>query len=229
MAKKTKRKPRRKVKRKRKVRRKVERYAGRTEEEWRDWGEKFGKRMDKVGREFGEEMEDLGERFGRHMERRSKRWERRWKNWWFRTFDVIGPIIKSVFGIVFVVFGILMLNLINLPFGSDFIAAVSSFLFTNLHWFFAAFLIFGYSDYFSEKYPRTYWIISPIANSIGVIIVVWISIWMLNLINTSVGSSVIAAISNFLHANLLAIFVLSLMLGYVVVIIKEFIIDVLKF
>jgi len=217
MAKKRKIKPKKK--------RKVKRYAGKTEEEWRDWGEKFGKRMDKRGKEFAEEMEDFGKRFGIYMEYKGKKWEREWKTWWFKTFGFIGPLIGSIFGIICVAVGIFVLNLINLPLGSGFISQVSNFLFTNIHWFFAVFLFFGYSDYFSKRYRKNYWMVSPIISSIGIVIVVWISIWALNLINTYVNSTLITSLSNFLYVNLWGIFVVFLILGYAVVVIKKMIIS----
>lgn len=228
---KTKRKPGKRVKKRKKVRKrtrkKTEKYCGKTEEEWRKWGEQFGKRMEREGEQFGGEMEDWGKKFGKRMERRGKRMERRWKNWWYRTFGPVWPLISSAFGIVFVVIGIFALNLVNLPLGSSFIAAISDFLFRNLQWFFAAFVFFGYTDYFSQRYPRTGRIISPITNSLGLVIAAWIASKVLDLINTSLGSSLIASISRFLSENLVGIFVFFLVLGYAFVLIKRFISDVL--
>lgn len=204
-----------------KPKRNVKRHANKTEDEWRDWGDKFGKRMNKRGKEFGEEMRDLGERLGKKMERRSKKWEKEWKDWWFTTFGFIGPLIGSVFGIICLSVGILALNLINLPLESNFISGVSNFLFKNLHWFFTAFLFFGYTDYFSKRFSETYWIVSPIVTSVGVVIVIWISVWILNLINAYVSSSIITSLSNFLYVNLLGIFFLLLVFGYALVVIKK--------
>lgn len=195
------------------------------EEEWKDWGEKFGKRMEKRGKDFAEEMQDLGERFGRRMDRRDKEWKYRW----FGVFGFIGPLIGSILGVVFLGILIWLLKFINLPLNSSFISSVSNFLFVNLHWFFAVFLFFGYSDYFSKRFHITFWIVSPITTSIGTIIVIWISTWVLNLINASVQSSLIASVSNFLRANLLSLFIIFLVLGYVIVIIKKLIMSLWRF
>lgn len=195
------------------------------EEEWKDWGEKFGKRMEKRGKDFAEEMQDLGERFGRRMDRRDKEWKYRW----FGVFGFIGPLIGSILGLVFLGILIWLLKFINLPLNSSFISSVSNFLFVNLHWFFAVFLFFGYSDYFSKRFHTTFWIVSPITTSIGTIIVIWISTWVLNLINASVQSSLIASVSNFLRANLLSLFIIFLVLGYVIVIIKKLIMSLWRF
>lgn len=210
-------------------RKKPERYAGKTEEEWRDWGENFGKWMDKRGREFGEEVSDLGERFGKHMERRSKEWEGERREWWFTTFGFIGPLIGSIFGIILLIVGIYVLNFLNLVLASDFISAVSNFLYVNLYLFFAIFLFTSYNEYFSKRYHRDYWIVSPIATSIGIAIAIWIAIWVLNLINTVPNSHLITSVANFLSVNLLGIFIIFLVLGYVVVVVKKFLIDMLRF
>lgn len=215
----------------------VKKYAGKTEEEWRDWGGEFGKRLDKGGREFAEEMEDLGERlnkhfkshreewgerFGRRMERRSREWGKRWDNWWFGTFGFVAPLISSIIGIMLLAFGIVLLDFIYLYVRSSFILAVSDFIFTNLHWFFAASLLFGYSNYFSKMYNKTYWIVSPIIHSTGIVIVIWILIAVLNLINEYAMSNFIAVVSNFLYSNLLGIFFVLVILGYIWVIFRNF-------
>lgn len=200
---------------------KIKRYRDMDEE---DWGEKFGRRMEKRGREFGEEMEDLGERFSRKMERKHKMWGREGRNWWFRTFGFIGPLLGSILGIVFLAVGILVLNFLNLFLGSSFITSVSNFLFANMYIFFAIFIFSGYNDYFSKRY-RSYWVVSPITAGISVVIAFWILSWAISLINTVPKISVLTSISNFLFANLLGIFLLVVVLGYVVVFIKKLIFD----
>ena len=172
---------------------------------------------------FAEEIEAIAENFSKRMERKGKKWEKKYRDWWFRNFGFIGPIIGSIFRLVFLGLGIWMLNLINLALRSSFILAISNFLFRNLHWFFGVFLFFGYSEYFSKRFPKTYCIFSPIVISIGIIFVIWVSIWILNAINTFAGSSVIASVSNFLYVNLSGMFVLFLVLGYAVKFIKKFI------
>lgn len=203
--------------------REVKKYAGKTEEEWRDWGEKFGKRMEQRGREFGEEMEDLGERFGKHFEHRAKEWKKECRDWWFFSFGFIGPLIGSIFGIICLAFGIWILKFVNLPLNSNFISALSNFFITKMHWFFAFFLFFGYSDYFNKRYQKTFWLVSPVFNSVGIVIVIWVVTWLLNLINGFINSSAISFVSRFLYLNLTGIFFVFLVLGYAIVFIKKFI------
>jgi len=200
-------------KRKRKPKKKVRRYR-KKEEDFGDWVEKRSK-------EFAEEMEDIGKRFGIQIEREAKKWEKEESEWWFRNFGFIGPLIGSIFGLVFIVFGIWILNLINVPLRSGFISTISSFIFTNLHWFFAAFIFFGYSNYLSKRLPKTYWIISPFIKGVGAVFIIWISVWLLNIINIYADNSVIAHVSNFLYLNLWEIFILFLVLGYVIIFAKK--------
>ncbi|VVB59627.1 Uncharacterised protein [uncultured archaeon] len=181
----------------------------------RDWGYRFGEEMDQRGKEFAEEIEQFGGRVGRRFERSAREWERERHYSWSRTFGVMGPLIGSVFGIVCLALGILFLNLVNLALGSIFISAVSGFLFANLGWFFIIFLFFGYSDYLRKLYPREYWMVSPVIAGAGVVVALWIIAWILNSINISLGSSLIASVVNFLYINLFAIFIIIVVLGYI--------------
>jgi len=211
-----------------KPKRNVKKYAGKTEEEWRDWGEKFGKRMEKRGKEFGEEMEDLGERIGKRFENRTKKLDKECRDWWFFSFGFIGPLIGSIIGIIFLALGLWVLKFVNLPLNSTFITSLSDFIMTKMHWFFAFFLFFGYSDYFSKRYQKTFWIVSPIFNSIGIVIVIWVVTWLLNLINNFANSSVISFVSKFLYLNLSGIFFVFFVLGYAMVFIKKIIIHTMN-
>ena len=193
------------VKKSKRKLRKVKRYAGKTEKEWKEWGEEFGGQMEKLGKEFG-----------RHIERRGKEWENEW--WW--SFGLLGPFIGSIFGIIFLVFGLWLLNLINV-FRISFISMLSSTVFANLHWFFAAFLFFGYGGYFSKKIGKDYWIFSPIISSIGIVFALWISTLVINLINFYANNSALAFVSNLLYSNLLAFFFLFLVLLYVAELINK--------
>ncbi len=181
----------------------------------------FGDWIEQKSKEFAEEMEGIGKRFSVQLEREAKKWEKEESEWWFRTFGFMGPIIGSVFGLVFILFGVWILNFINLPLKNSFITAISSFIFTNIHWFFAIFIFFGYSTYLSKKLPKTYWIISPFIQIVGAIFIIWISIWFLNIINVYANNNVIAHISNFLYLNLWEIFLFLLILGYFIIFTKR--------
>ena len=193
------------------------------------WGENFGKFMEKRGKEFGEEIGELGKRFGKNFEDEGKKLEKEWKGWWFRTFGLIGPLVGSIFGIVFLAIGIVVLNLINMFLGSSFISLVSNFIFRNLYFFFAVLLFFGYSDYLSKRFPKTFWIAKPMTTSLGIALVIWISIWILSLVNIYVGSRLITSLTNFLYLNMWGVFFVFLVFGYALIAIKKIIMDSVGF
>ena len=197
--------------------RKSKKYVGKTTKEWRDFGEEFGKQIDKGSKNFSENMENWGKNFGEHMERHGKRWEDRW----FYSFGYIGPLIGSIFGIIFFAFGIILLNFINMHLRSVFILMLSNFFSTNIQWFFLASLFFGYCNYFSRRYSKRIWIVSPIINSLRAIFVIWILVSIFILISVYTNVNVITNFSNFIYEGLLPILLMLILIGYLIEIIKK--------
>lgn len=147
---------------KRKVQRK-KLYARKTKREWRDRGKEFSRNIDQGSKKFSEAME-----------RHGKRWEPAYRGFWFDTLGFIGPLVRSVIGIVFLVLAIWIVSYINGLISSEFVLALKNFLFAYIGIFFLASLFFGYARYFSVRRPRTYWLLSPIVNSLKVIYIIWI-------------------------------------------------------
>jgi len=189
------------------------RYAGKTEKEWRDWGERFGKRMEKIGKVFGEEMEDFTERVAKHAEH--KHWERRFKEKCFGPFGVFGPFFSSIFGILLVLILYWVLSWVNFHVGNTFTYGLANFLNIYMPWIFLVFLFFNYTDYFSKKYWRNFWMIRPITTSIKIIIFILFLVLIFNL------ASVFQSLSNFLYTNILNFFVFFLIIGYIVVFVRK--------
>ena len=188
--------------------RRTKRYAGKTEEEWRNWGGEFGKQMGKVGEEFG-----------KHMERHGKEWKREYRCCCW-PFGILGPLIGSIFSIALLMIGVWLLNFINV-FRISFVLLLTNVIFTNIHLFFVAFLFFGYAGYISKWYGKSYCIISPIVTSASVVFSLWIVMLVINLINSYVGISALSLVSNFLYANLFGFFFLFLLLFYATIIISK--------
>lgn len=203
--------------------RKIKRHYGKTEDEWENWGENFGKYMRQRGKEFGEEVEDLAEKFEKRTEGRDKEWKKESAKWWFGAFGPVGPLIRSIIGILFLAIGILLLNFINMSLNSVFIYVISNFLLSNLYLFFALLLFFGYSDYFSKKFSNVFWVVSPITTAIAIIFILWIAANVLNLINLYISNTLIASVSIFIINNLQGIFMIFLVLGYAIIFIKKLI------
>lgn len=167
-------------------------FYGKTEDEWKEWGERFGKEMEK------------------------KEWRFEGKSWWYHHFGFVGPLIASIFGIIGIALAIIVLKLLNVVIGSTFIIAVANFLFTYLPLLFAISLFYGYNEYFSKRYWKNYWIISPLTTAVSVGIAIWIAVWVLNLLNTVPQSRTIASVANFLSVNLLTIVGIVLVAGYLI-------------
>lgn len=194
-----------------KRKKKEEKYYGKSEDEWREWGEEFGQRMGRIGEEFG-----------RRMEKRGREWEREGRTWWYRTFGFIGPLIGSIFGILLIAIAIIALRILNVIFGSSFIAAIAGFLFTYLPLLFAISLFYGYNEYFSKRFWKHYWAVSPITTGVSIVIALWFAAWALNLLNTIPKSSVVTSVASFISINLWGFFAIFLVAGYVIVAINKF-------
>jgi len=183
----------------------------------KDWGENFGKWMEKRGREVGGEMGNAGERFGKHMERHGKEWS----GFWYDTLGFIGPLIGSIIGIVFLTFGIWILNLINLYLVNIFIFLLSTFLLMNIQWFFLASLFFGYGNYFSRRHPKTYWIFSPVVTGIRAVFILWFLASIFILISVYTNAGILEILSRFFYENLWPIFIVVVFFGYIFEFVKK--------
>lgn len=181
----------------------------------------FGEIIEQRAKEFAEEVEDLAERFASHAETKGKKLEKKSEKWWFDTLGLLGPLVGSIFSLLVLVFGLWILDNINVSFQNFFISSLIGFLSINMHWFFGAFLLFGYAKYFRRKFPKIYYIISPIIGSIAIYFSMWFSIWVLNLVNSYAQVSVLTKVADLLYVNMLEITVLFLIAGYFFIIFKK--------
>ena len=173
--------------------------------------------MEKNADDFAEEIISLAERTG--IKFREKR--QRKDGWDFRVFGFVQPLIWSVLGVLFLLFFAWMVNFINLGLDSFVLSGTSSFLWNNSYWFFVLFLFFGYSDYVSKRFEEKYWIVSPFVSSAGLVFIIWISIWALNMINIQANSVFINLLSNFLYSNMFNIMFAFIILDYVLILIEK--------
>jgi hypothetical protein len=181
---------------------KTKKYAGKTEKQWRDFGEEFGKRMDKVAVKFSERME----RAGRKSKRRS--WEQK-----ECCYSMITPILGAVIQVFILAIGLWILKSINFLN----ISLISNFywiIINNLHWFFAAFILFGYDDY-ARKTQENYWTLAPLFNSFRVIFSLWIATLVIELINIYTFNTALNSLVGLFYSNIARIFLMFLVLLYV--------------
>jgi len=189
-------------------------YAGRTEEEWRQWGEDFGKSLAKQGRDFGEEVAKLAQGVGQSQKHR--RFE-----FIHSPFGALGPLLGAVVGSVFLALGIVILAWLNTLAGSIFIAAIVSFLSVNFPIFFVIYLYSGYRKYFAFRKPREYMMVSPVAIGISIIIALWIIAGLLGAVATAAGNSAVASAAGSLSSNLVGIFIAAVVLGYALILLMK--------
>ena len=199
---------------KKKPKRRVKKYAGKTEKEWRDWGERFGKRMERIGKEFEYEMGDFTERFERHAEKH-RFWTERFKEKCVGPFEILGPLFSSLFGILLVLILYWFLTWVNLRVGNLFVFNLTNYINIYMFLIFIIFLFLNYTDYFSKKYWRYFWMVKPITMSIKIVIFVVFIIFILS------SANILLFLSNFLFFNILKIFLFFLVVGYIFVLLKK--------
>jgi hypothetical protein len=172
------------------------------EDYWKEWGERFEKRMERWGDSFGERMDRNGKRF-------SRRWEER-----YNFFGPVGPLIMSVMGIVFLLIGVIFLKIINYALFSPVVSGVINFILDNLYIFFGVSVLSSYSKYTTRIFPTSRWLISPLAGSVGITFALWVLVQVFGLMNAYLVSSFITSAVSFVGQNLIGIFAVLLVVGY---------------
>ncbi len=167
----------------------------------------FDKRME----DFAGEVECMGKRTGRHFEKGGKQLEA----WWFRTFGLLGPVISSIFGVFLFAVFIWIIFLANLTVGSPMLSDVHNFLSMNLGLFFLFFLFFSYKGHLRNFYNRIYLPLSPLLEVTGIVIAVWVIVQLVNVVNLSLGIHMLTYSIYYLEANLVNIFWILLVVGYI--------------
>jgi hypothetical protein len=174
--------------------------------------------FEKNAKHFAEEISDLGDRLsvhidgifgtGRGHEGRGGRRD---------TFGPLGPLVSSIVGLVFLLLALSALDIMNASAGIPFVRTLSSYLYSNLHWAFSIFLLFGYAEYFSKRQRKAYAFISPLVNAAGLVIMLYIAIWSLGMTGIASENNSISSLSNLIFPNLWNIFWIAAALGYVAV------------
>jgi len=177
------------------------------EEYWEEWGERFGKRLEKKGEAFGKRLEAKFERKGKKFE------EKCCRAW--HPFGIIGPLIGSIVGIVILIIIVAIVNWLNLGLGSSFLSALTGFVMENLTWFLAAGLFFNYAKYLSKFLGHFKYFIKPIITGAAIAFVAWLIGAVFMAVNVSAQDQIIASISSSLLSNVLPIFIVFIVLGYI--------------
>jgi hypothetical protein len=182
---------------------------------------KSKKQLEKNAEDFAEEISALADKIGIKLDEKPIR---KHEDWGFRVFGFVGPLIASVFGMVVIMIFAWLAMFTGIVSGMGFFSTFSRFLSSNIYWFFALFLFLGYSDYFSKRFKKTYWVVSPLVSGIGFLFVIWIAIWTLNTINVYTNTVFVGFLSNLLYSNMVNILFIFIILDYVLILIEKTII-----
>ena len=167
-----------------------------------------GNRIEKGAKDFAEEVEEIADRVGRRTRGRGD------------ALAFIFPLISSLLAIVVLVLSALLIDWVNRGAGSHFLWVLSEFILSNLHWIFVSLLFFGYKDFFEARLGKGYLLISPVMSGIGASIVFWFASVMTGFVAAFSGNRAFAVISGLLSDSILDIFLIIVVIGYVIVILK---------
>lgn len=214
-------------------------YEDNEERRWREWGERFGRRVGAAGSGFGRgvsshfsgkeyDMENSGRegRWEARKERFKDRWEarkekyKRWgcesgRGWWFWPFGIIGPLFGSIIGIIFILFGVWALDFFNATLHSAFISMLTSAVLNNLQWFLAFSLFVGYASFFARAIPPSRWVLRPAKTGAEFSFAAWILAWVLRAIGIFSGPAALVQVGILLRSNLVLIFLFGAILGFI--------------
>jgi hypothetical protein len=157
--------------------------------------------MEERFKEFGEDIEEMTQSIGRHDKRHHE-------------FDAMSPVIKSVVGMIFLVFLIWILKFANVQVPNVFLYGLGNFLYNNLGLLFIASLLFNYGDYLSSKY-KAYCLVSPLVNGFRGVFMLWILTYLFIFVGDYSNVSMLSGAAAFVYAKLYGIFIIFVLLGYV--------------
>jgi phage shock protein C len=170
--------------------------------------------------DFGEELGKIGKKLERKAGRK--------KNWFRDTFGVIGPLLSALFGFVILLICIWIINVVNFPIGNELLGEIADFLSANISILLLVFIFHSYKEYSSRKWPYQFKVVSPLANSLGFVIFLWIFFSVFRIINGWLQIGWIQPISSWVLSYLYEIFFFVAILGYFVLIVLYISRDVMR-
>ncbi|MCX6771940.1 MAG: hypothetical protein NTX79_07845 [Candidatus Micrarchaeota archaeon] len=144
--------------------------------------------------------------------------QRQWLNWWFLPLEImgmIGPLIGAVVSLIVTIICLWIVRLVNIVLQSQLAALMIEAVDWNIAWFFVVPLVIGYCQYFARRFYAGYLVCMPIGNAAGFAFSTWIIAWVFRAVGTLSSIAFLYQIGAGLRENLLLIFALVLLLGYV--------------
>jgi hypothetical protein len=176
-------------------------------------GKKAGEKFEQTVKKFGEATQDLGKRIEKATDRAGTHID----SWYDRNFGIFGPLISSFIGLI-----VIRLVIEGLKLGADttpVLAEISKILYNYLLLLFILMLLSSYTSYFSKKWKSFRWF-SPITFAIVFVIIFQLVMIILTKISSSEGLTDLetAAYIWAEQSNLIMIFVIILLFGYLVLV-----------
>jgi hypothetical protein len=157
------------------------------------------KRMD----DFSEEVGEIAQRFGKNAKTKKE-----------DSIGIVGPIIKTVIGIIFLAILIWFLNALNVYLLSVFVSSLTAFLHANIGLLFVANLLFNYADNFSKNHNFRC-LVWPFIAGLKTVFILWVITSILIFVGGYSNIGVISSMSRFVYNNLFGIFSIALFIGYI--------------
>jgi len=181
--------------------------------------------LDKQVKDFAEEIEHLGKKAGKQLERgvknigeelggMGKRLETSGKDmqsWFDRTFGLMGPFLVSFLALIVLV---LIIQLFKVTAESSPVTGeIGRFLSDTIALLFVLMLFFSYSAYFTRRYASSFRWVAPLCSALGLVLVVWILLELFQIFGFF-GVSFFESSGNWLLQNIVVLFILILVVGY---------------
>jgi len=168
--------------------------------------EDAAERIEAAGDRFGEKMDRWGERFGRDI-----------FNWWDTTLGVLSPIIMGFFGIILMLFGLFVTDLVESRADNPlFWRELGDFTVDNFLLLVGLMFLGSFHGYFYRRYRMTYRWIGPILSAAIVTLWAWVLAQLLMIAGQNSEHHGFFDAGELLESLLVAIFVLGILVAYAI-------------
>lgn len=132
------------------------------------------------------------------------------------------PLIQSILGTMIIMICTYALVALSQGLDNAFLKLMGQFLIYKIHYLFILSLLFNYNQYFKKHSNESYRFFSPLPDAFSAALMAWMISHLLNTINIYSKLQFLQLLSDILYENLIPIFFIILLLGYILVLTKEY-------
>ena len=143
---------------------------------------------------------------------------RQWYGWGFLPLEILGmlgPLIGAAVSLIITIICLWLVRFANVIFQSEFLTLMVGAVDRNIAWFFIVPLVVGYCQYLAKRFYAGYFLLMPIGNAASFTFSMWMAAWVFKTVGALANVLLLSQIGIFLRENLVPIFALVLVLGYV--------------